>query len=74
MKTGVDLLQTYMYSLFVQYSWDGLIINIIIHTDVTINRDNRVNKSSEYLIRTIPRSKGCCFFEKKTTPFDLNLT
>ena len=65
MKTGVDLLLTYMYNLFVLYTGDLLIINIIIHTDVTTNSENRVSESSKNLIRTIPRSKDCCFFEKK---------
>ena len=74
MKTGVDLLQTYMYNLFVLYSWDLLIINIIIHTDVTTNSENRVSESSENLIRTIPRSKDCWFFEKNESfQFELNV-
>ena len=63
MKIGVDLLQTYMYTLFVQYSWDFIIV-IIFHPDVTSNSEDRVSKSKEDLIRTITQSKDCCFFEK----------
>ena len=41
-----------------------LIIIIIFHPDVTSNREDRVSKSTEDLIRTIPLTKDCCFFEK----------
>ena len=42
----------------------GLLIIInIFHPDVTSNREDRVSKSTEDLIRTIPLSKDCCCFE-----------
>ena len=41
-----------------------LIIIIIVHPDVTSNREDKVSKSTEDLIRIIPLSKDCCFFEK----------
>ena len=41
-----------------------LIIIIIFHPDVSNNSEDRVSKSTEDLIRTIPESKDCCFFEK----------
>ena len=41
-----------------------LIIIIIFHPDVTSNSEDRVSKSTEDLIRTIPQSKDCCVFEK----------
>ena len=41
-----------------------LIIIIIFHPGVTCNREDRLSKSTEDLIRTIPLSKDCCFFEK----------
>ena len=41
-----------------------LIIIIIFHLDVTSNSEDRVSKSTEDLILTIPQSKDFCFFEK----------
>ena len=41
-----------------------LIIIFTFHPDVTSNSEDRVSKSTEDLIRTIPQSKDCCFFEK----------
>ena len=50
-----------------------LIIIIIFHSDVTSNTEDRVRKSTDDLIRTIPQSKDCCFFEKnKSFQLDCN--
>ena len=64
MKIGVDLLQTYMYTLFVQYSWDFYSSLLSSNPQSTGNSEDRVSKSTGDLIRKIPQSKDCCFIEK----------
>ena len=45
-------------------SLEHLIIIVIFQPGVTSNSEDRVSKSTEDLIRLIPQSKDCCFFEK----------